>query len=77
MRFYFTRSARRHKIGKAHALAALANGGDPTEDPEGNLHWMAEDDRGVELHLKGRRAVEDPNLVVIFHVQPTDLRRTK
>ena len=58
---------------------ALANGGVPTVvNGSGGveLHGVANDDRGVELHLVGRPSDEDPaNLVVIFHVQPTDQRR--
>jgi len=71
VRFYFTRSARHHKIGRAHALAAPANAGPPSID--GNrLEWIASDDRGVELHIVGK--IADENLVVIRHVMPTDLR---
>ena len=74
MRFYFARTARRHKISKPHALAAIANAGAPTV-ANGCLNWIGMDDRGVELHIKGRPSIEDPeNLVIIFHVMPTDLR---
>ena len=80
MRFYFARSARRHKIGKAHALAALANADSPMISTDGDertqLHWIGEDDRGVELHIVGRPSTEDPqNFIVIIHVQPTDQRK--
>ena len=79
MRFYFARSARRHKIGKAHVVAALANAGTPVlaVDPQGKpqLHWIALDDRGIELHIAGRPSIEDPSdLVIIVHVQPTNQR---
>jgi len=79
MRFYFARSSRRHKIGRAHALAALANAGAPTvvTDAQGDtkLHWVAKDDRGIELHMAGRPSVEDPTgLVIIIHIQPTSQR---
>jgi len=74
MRFYFGRSARRHKIGQAHALAAIATAGDPivTQEPDGpRLHWTAEDDRGIELHIIGRIAAEDAHTVIVYHVMPT------
>ena len=76
MKFYFGRSARRHKIGKAHALAALAKAGEPFA-VDGQLHWFSSDDRGVELHIIGKPAVEDPDLVVIYHVFPMNLKETK
>jgi hypothetical protein len=42
------------------------------------LHWIAQDDRGIELHIMGRPSQEDPDeLVIIFHVMPTDLRRPR
>ena len=74
MEFYFGRSARKHRIGRAHALAAISNSGRPevlsTADGP-RLHWVAPDDRGVELHIIGRIAVDDPDLVIIYHVMPT------
>lgn len=77
MRFYFTRSSRRHKIGRAHALAALANAGEPTVLDNGDLRWVASDDRGVELELIAFVAEEDPDLAVIKHVFPTALKEKK
>jgi len=76
MRFYFARSARRHKIGRAHALAAIANAGPALVDQD-SLTWTATDDRGVELHIVGKIAAEDPDLIIIRHVMPTDLRNPK
>jgi len=74
MRFCFTRSSRRHKIGRAHAEAALASAGDPFFDDRGDLNWLGSDDRGLELHIVGFIAAEDPNLVVIKHVFPLALK---
>jgi len=74
VRFYFARATRRHKIGRAHALAAIANAGTPTVIGA-QLHWTALDDRGVELHIIGKPAAEDPDLVVLYHVMPTALRK--
>jgi hypothetical protein len=76
VRFYVARQARRHKIGKAHLLAALAAAGDPVLGQDGLLHWIARDDRGLELHIAGRPSREDPDdLTVIVHCMPTDLER--
>lgn len=77
MRFYFTRSSRRHKIGRAHALAALANAGEPTVMDNGDLRWVGRDDRGVELELVAFVAEEDPELAVIKHVFPLALKEKK
>ena len=71
-----SRSARRHQIGRAHLFAALANAGAPDRDGE-LLRWTARDDRGIELEIIGRLAKEDPNLVIIIHVMPTDLRKER
>jgi hypothetical protein len=43
-----TRSARRHRIGNAHILAAMRNAGRPTVIGD-RLVYVGEDDRGVEL----------------------------
>jgi hypothetical protein len=75
MRFYLARSARRHRIGKAHALAALQEPYTVLDD--GAFERFAPDDRGVELHILGHPADEDPNLVVIYHVQPTTYTHQK
>jgi len=48
MGFCFTRSSRRHKIGRSHAVAALASAGDPFFDDKGDLNWIGPVDRGLE-----------------------------
>jgi hypothetical protein len=75
VRIKVARSARRHKVGNAHILAALANGGVPTVRSDGRLEWTAPDDRNVELHLVAKTAVEDPDLIIIFHAMPTALTK--
>ena len=75
VKFLFARSARRHKIGRAHALAALTKAGEPIQLPNLDYLWIASDDRGIELEIIGFRAQEDENLVIVKHVIPTDLRR--
>jgi hypothetical protein len=79
----FARSSRRHKIGRSHALAALLSGVEPTVEikERGGINhpfpgWVANDDRGVDLHIVGRVAVGNPELVIIIHVMPTHLRRS-
>jgi len=74
MKFYFGRSTRNHKIGRAHALASVANAGTPIIIGD-QLHWIASDDRGVELHIIGKPAAEDPDLIILYHVMPTSLRK--
>jgi len=44
------RSARRHKIGNTHILAAMANGGAPAVVGD-QLRWVACGDRGIELRI--------------------------
>lgn len=74
----FTQSARRHKIGKAHALAALENAGKPTvvpspsDDIDDRLVFIGKDDRGVELEII---AVQLPDCLLVIHVMPTEFRR--
>jgi hypothetical protein len=72
----FSRSARRHKIGKAHALAAMENAGAATLVPADEKHgerwvWTGPDDRGVELVIVG---VEKPDCLLILHVQPASYK---
>jgi hypothetical protein len=70
------RSARRHRIGKAHALHVVDTV-DPEQVPatstaDARLVWIGEDDRGVELEIV---ALDLPDAVVVIHVMPTKLRR--
>lgn len=78
MIFYWTRNARRHRIGRAHAKAVIARvepvlepgGGDRGDDV---LRWVGLDDRGVELEIVGIVMSADETLIV--HVMPTHYRR--
>lgn len=68
----FTRSARKHRIGKARAMRVISSV-EPTLVPPAEKYdeqwvWTGEDDRGVELHIVG---VERPDCMLIIHVQPT------
>jgi hypothetical protein len=76
-RVKFTQSARKHRIGKAHVLAAMDAAGEPEVIPaEGDLDerllWIGEDDRGVELEVIG---IDLPDYLLIIHVMPTAYRR--
>lgn len=74
----FAQSARRHRIGKAHALAALEKAGTPTAVPapsdalDERLVFVGVDDRGIELEII---AIQLPNFLYIIHVMPTQFRR--
>jgi hypothetical protein len=71
----FTRSARKHRIGKAHAMHVIRTV-EPelmpaTETADARLSWVGEDDRGVELEIVAL-VLEDMWLVI--HVMPTSYR---
>ncbi|MBB6472733.1 hypothetical protein [Sphaerisporangium rubeum] len=77
LRFY--RSARKHRIGRAHALHVVRSGPPvivPAGDPglEDRWVWIGEDDRGIELEVIG---ILTEKSLVILHVMPTAFRRTK
>ncbi len=70
------RSARRHRIGKAHAMYVLSTT-DPvrvraTTNLDARLVWVGADDRGIELEIV---ALDLPEAIVVIHVMPTALRR--
>jgi hypothetical protein len=66
-----SRSARRHKIGKAHMMVALSTEPTLIDDEAGpRLEWIAPDDRGIVLHIRGFVAAEDDDLVIVYHCQP-------
>ncbi len=72
----FTQAARKHRIGRAHALHVIK-----TVEPErtpgsgakhDRLSWVGDDDRGVELEII---AVDVPEYLLVIHVMPTQYRR--
>ncbi len=82
MRLRFTRNARRHRIGKAHAVRVMATV-EPvaTENKRGELElsWVGFDDRGVELEIvavmmRDQRADESQLMLLVLHVMPTNYR---
>lgn len=71
----FTQAARRHRIGRAHALHVM-NGSEPMFGTSGRgeelRSWVGLDDRGVELEIS---AVVLADYLLVLHVMPTSLRR--
>jgi hypothetical protein len=70
------RTARRHRIGKAHALFVI-NSVRPeriaaTVSHDARLVWIGVDDRGIELEIVALERADD---IVVIHVMPTSLRR--
>ena len=72
----FAKSARKHRIGKAHALFVLENHEPVTflssygEDQK--LLWIAQDDRGLELEIVAVKLAEN---ILVVHVMPRNFRR--
>lgn len=76
MRLRFTRSARRHKVGKGHALHVMGAVNPrrvpATRERDERWVWVADDDRGIELEIV---AVITETQMFVIHVMPTALRR--
>ena len=77
MQIKFTQAARKHRIGKAHALFVIEN--NPffvVTDEVGRVQrvWQGLDDRGVELELI---AVVLKEYLLVTHVMPANFRRRK
>jgi hypothetical protein len=73
----FTQSARKHRLGRAHVLAAMEAAGEPEHVPAGGglddrLVWVGADDRGVVLEVI---AVDLPDYLLIIHAMPLAFRR--
>lgn len=72
----FTRSSRKHKIGRAHALHVIDSIAPTdvaaTDQFDARKVWLGLDDRGVELEIV---AVVLPAELLVIHVMPTALRR--
>lgn len=79
VRIKFTQSARKHRIGRAHALHVVNNNEPVVITPahaeaQERRTWIGADDRGVELEIIG---VVLPEYLLIIHVMPTQYRRTR
>lgn len=73
----FTPSARKHRIGKARALQAMEQAGEPlvipaTEGLDQRLLFIGDDDRGVTLEVI---AIQLPDYLLVIHVMPYAFRR--
>lgn len=73
----FSQSARRHRIGKAHAQHVM-NSVDPEvipadETTQERLLWIGPDDRGLDLEIL---AIVEPNYLLVIHVMPHHFRRS-
>jgi transcriptional/translational regulatory protein YebC/TACO1 len=72
MRIRVTRSARKHKIGNAHILAAMRAAGEPIGVPgTDRLVYVGLDDRGVELVVIAVPDNRDPAGLAVIHAMPT------
>jgi hypothetical protein len=68
----FTTSARKHRIGKARALQAMEDAGEPDLIPGGDglddrLLFIGHDERGVQLEVI---AIAQPDHLLVIHVMP-------
>jgi hypothetical protein len=77
-RVSFTRTARKHRIGRVHALFVMDNYEATLVPAEGGevddrYLWVGQDDRGLELEIIAVIIPGEPLLVI--HVMPTALRR--
>jgi hypothetical protein len=72
----FTRSSRKHRIGKKSAYHVIAmTAANMTADPktgDATLSWIGPDERGRELEIV---ALEKPDCFLVIHVMPTRYRK--
>jgi hypothetical protein len=76
VRIEFTKSARKHKIGKQRVREVIATS-TPTVFFEGEvskLRWVGTDRRGLELEIL---ALEEGEVWLVIHVMPLSFRRRK
>jgi hypothetical protein len=72
------RSARKHRIGKAHAQHVMDTT-EPTSETgadgrDGRLMWLGPDDRGLMLEVI---ALDLPEEIIVIHVMPYSYRGRK
>ena len=76
MKIEFTKSARKHKIGKQRVREVISTS-TPTvffEDGVSKLLWVGTDRRGLELEIL---ALEEGEVWLVIHVMPLNFRRRK
>ena len=71
----FAKSARKHRIGKAHVTFVLESCEPftvlPIDGEDQKLLWIGFDDRGVELEVV---ALELAEYILVIHVMPRSFR---
>lgn len=72
----FTKSSRKHRIGKAHVIHVIKNCEPKFRTLDGVLQiiWLGADDRGLELEILG---ILDGDLILVIHVMPSKYRKGK
>ena len=72
----FAKSARKHRIGKAHVLFVLENHEPvtflPIDGEDQKFLWIGHDDRVLELEIV---ALKLPEYILVIHVMPRTFRR--
>jgi len=73
----FTTSSRKHRIGKARAIQAMIDAGEPSVIPgigdlDDRLLFIGRDEQGVELEVI---AIAQPDHLLVIHVMPYAYRR--
>jgi hypothetical protein len=72
----FAKSARKHRIGKAHVLFVLENHEPvtflPIDGEDQKFLWIGHDDRGLELEIVALKLL---NYILVIHVVPRTFRR--
>ncbi|MEJ7834403.1 MAG: hypothetical protein WKF79_15930 [Nocardioides sp.] len=78
MKLKFTRSSRRHRIGRAHTLFVI-NNVEPSisinDRGEQEYHWLGMDDRDVSLEIAA--VVVEDGVMLVLHVMPSSYRRNR
>ena len=74
MEIHFSKSARKHKIGKERAKFVMKTSqaritwiGEREE-----WHWVGKDNRGLDLEIM---AIRDGSNLIVIHVMPREFRR--
>lgn len=73
MQVRITRSARKHRIGNAHILAAMVDAGDPVVDGD-QMHYVGTDDRGLQLHIIAIPDDRREDGIAVIHAAPNEWR---
>ncbi|WP_418064050.1 hypothetical protein [Pimelobacter simplex] len=74
MRIRVTRSARKHRIGNGHIIAALVSADAPIIDGEARTYVGVDDDRGVALEIVVVPDDRRPGGWAVIHAMPTSYR---